>query len=154
MAYQIKKLKQISNSLQRSKQEVLDIIMEDGKAKMREYVEKHWYGVYTPEDYQRTEDVLNCISAKIEGNIVTIFYDENLITHFHNNNNWGSHIGFNDEEFSIAYIEYGIGGAGVSTNPRRFDSGANAVRRLRGWLANYITKAVQKAFGASVKVRV
>ena len=151
--YTIKKLKQISDSLDASKEKLLELIMDEGKEKMREYVQQHWYGIYTPRDYERTDEVLDCISARIEGDVVIVYYDENKLSHVHNYDNWGSHIGFNDEDFKIAYIEEGIGGAGLISNPRRNDNGANAIKRLRGWLANYITIAVQRTFGLSVKVR-
>ena len=152
MPYRIQKLNQISRTLQNDKKKFLMIILEDGKDKMREYVEQHWYGKYTPKDYERTDEVLNCISADIVGDTVVIYYDESKISSFTNIDNWGSHIGFNGEPFEIAFVEYGVSG-GVSTNPRLGDAGANAIRRLKGWLANYITRAVQQSFGVHVKVR-
>lgn len=152
MPYQIQKLNQISGKLQGGKQTFLNLVAREGKEKMREYVQEHWYGTYTPQDYMRTEEVLNSISARFEGDVVVIYYDEYKISAIPHLNEWGQHIGFNDEAFMIAYIEQGVGG-GVASNPRRGDEGANAVKRLRGWLANYITIAVQQAFGASVKVR-
>lgn len=151
MPYQIQKLNQISNKLQGGKQEFLTLVAREGKEKMREYVQEHWYGTYTPEDYIRTEEVLNSISARFEGDVVVIYYDEFKISSMQGWNTWGQHIGFNGEAFEIAYIEEGVSG-GVITNPRIGDDGANAIKRLRGWLANYITIAVQKAFGASVRV--
>lgn len=149
--YQIQKLNLISGKLQGGKKKFLQLVMKEGKEKMREYVETHWYGVYSPQDYQRTEEVLNSVNAEINGDVVRIFYDESKISSMRGWNTWGQHIGFNDEAFDIAFIELGVGG-GVITNPRIGESGANAIKRLRGWLANYITIAVQQAFGASVKV--
>ena len=151
MPYQIQKLNQISGQLQNGKQVFLELVAREGKEKMRKYVEQHWYGVYTPKDYARTDEVLNSISARFEGDVVVIYYDESKISSVPAINEWGQHIGFNGEGFEIAYIEKGVSG-GVDSNPRRGMEGANAILRLRGWLANYITKAVQQAFGASVRV--
>lgn len=150
MAYKIQKLNQISRTLLNDKKKFLKIICEDGKAKMREYVETHWYGTYTPKDYERTDEVLNSISADIVGDTVIIYYDESKISSFTHDDGWGSHIGFNGEPFDIGFIEYGVGG-GSPNNPRIGDN-ANAIRRLRGWLSNYITRAVQQSFGVHVKV--
>lgn len=152
MAYRIQKLNQISNRIRTNKVKLMRVIGQDGRDKMKEYVEMHWYGAYTPKDYERTNEVLDCITYKIEGDTVVIFYDEDKLSQIHNLGNWGSHLGFNDQEFKIEYIEKGVNN-GVETNPRIGDSGANAIARVRGWLANYITKVVQEIYGVNVKAR-
>lgn len=131
--------------------ELLEMIMEDAKEKLRDYIQEYWYDTYTPKDYDRTYDLLNSVDAKIEGNEVVLYFDDYQISS-NRTGGWGQHIGFEGEPFEIEFIEMGLGGSGSLRNPRRHDSGMRSLRRLRGWLSYYVNRAVKQAFGVNVRV--
>lgn len=152
--YSIPKLNQISKKLELGKKKLLADIERDGKEQMREYVRMYWYSQYSPSSYNRTMEVLDSVSAKLEGDSVVIYYDNAKIGSAPNSHGWGAHASFDGSSFSngiVAMIEDGMSG-GSPSNPRIGAGGAHAIPKLIAWLATYIARAVQSAFGAGVTV--
>lgn len=146
----------LREAIYQARDQVLRDCMEEGKEKMREYVQTYWYGQYSPVSYARTQDFIDSVDARWEGNTIVFFYNTSKIGSSPNPGGWGAHSSFDGSPFNddgfIEMVENGMGG-GSPNNPRFGDDGAHAVKRLRGYLANYVTRAVQGRFGFHVKVR-
>lgn len=149
-------LAHLRSMIYQARDQVLRDCMKEGKEKMREYVQTYWYGTFSPTSYERTQDFLNSVDARWEGDTIVFFYNTSKIGSSPPFNGWGSHSSFDGTPFNgdgfIQLVENGMTG-GSPQNPRFGDDGAHAVKRLRGYLANYVTRAVQAKFGFHVKVR-
>lgn len=155
MKFKNKKIQKIHDGLMADKERMLQNIAKETKNKMQEYIETYWYDVYSPIDYERTYDVLRSIDVKFENDVVVIFYNADKIFSTPNLGSWGEHSGFDFGDFSegiIEYVENGVSGGSIQ-NPRLGDTGAKAIPRTRGWLNNYLVKAIKKEFGINVKIR-
>lgn len=147
--YSIAKLNQIAQEIEFDKQKALNLIMKEGKNKLREYVQVYWYDAYSPTFYDRTNEFLNCIDAEfVDENTVRIFYNPTKISAtFGNSGSWNIHASFDGSPFAgenfIETVEFGGGG---SPNNPRIGYGAHALQRLRAYLLSYVQKAVRQVF--------
>lgn len=147
--YAIAKLNAIAQEIEVDKKKALNLIMKEGKNKLKEYVQVYWYDAYSPISYDRTDEFLNCIDAEfINEDTVRIFYNSSKISAtFGNAGSWNIHASFDGSPFAgenfIETVEFGGGG---SPNNPRIGYGAHALQRLRAYLLSYVQKAVRQSF--------
>ena len=147
--YAIAKLNAIAQQIEFDKQKALNLILKEGKAKLKEYVQVFWYDSYSPGWYDRTYDFLNCIQGEfVSDDEVRIYYDAGAISStFGESGKWNIHASFDGSSFAgesfIETVEFG--GGGSPDNPR-IGYGAHALQRLRAYMLSYAQKAVRQSF--------
>lgn len=116
---QFNNFKQLEVYLEKQVKIALDECAEQTLEKLKFHVENRLYDAWTPKQYERTMELLNCISktsvAKVYGSYVCkIFYDTIKIHPYIRDGVWNSHsdiYGENTSEYIPLWIEYGVDGS-------------------------------------------
>lgn len=122
---------------------------EDTANKLREYTYK-WYDNYFPKDYQRTQDLINSITFKVDKLSVYIYFDTSKIRSIERrlsgNVAWNAHMGFDGEDFTKGLIEWieDDANSGSKSNPRRNHQGVKMIQNTQQWLRGYLDKETQR----------
>lgn len=167
--YTISQTKKMEELMKKTLDEVLDQVGQDTVQKLRVYIKQYWYDRYVPEDYERTESLVDCISYKKENGKVMIYFDESKVEHKDNGpGEWGSYTSFGhydnggtwvagedmmlSDDFHSGLIEFiengkfNSGKRGSLNNPRHDMGGSHAVDKTKEWLRKYLNNEVQKRF--------
>lgn len=167
MGYHYDVLRRLDTSIVMSKQALLDELAKEGIKKFKEYVQEYWYDAYSPSDYDRTMQFLNSVSVRFEGDTVILYYDASGVysayrnfggSGFDNNGHWNVYMDTFEPtagqpfDAATAFNYFENTGMTVLTKDHAVHRApAHAIRRTRGWLANYVTRAAQMVFGVKVK---
>ena len=143
--------------LNRSITDILQKIGEDTVNKVRVYIRMYWYNRYSPEDYERTQSLLEAVSYQIKNNTVVIYIDEEKLEHGTPFKKWGQHVGFDGSDFGaglMEFIENGVFDSGKTGSPNnpRIGNGSEAIRRTTEWLNKYINDEVKRRLGVKLGV--
>ena len=122
--------------------------------KLKDYTQQ-WYSSYSPQDYERTGDLINSITYSVKGRTVRVIFD---MRKFHtakvnDGEGWQPHRGFDGIEFTyglIDWIENG-GNGGVLSNPRRDDGGIHMIENTQQWLDEYMDEQTKEIVNAVIR---
>lgn len=147
--YAISKTKGIDKLLKKKVSEILEITARDVVAKIKEYIQRYWYDVYTPQDYERTNSLLRSVKADIGRSKIEIYIDETEFEYALRNSLWNQHISFDGEDFGEGLIQfidqgkYDSGKVGSLKNPK-VGKGSNFIKKINIWLKTYVDNEISK----------
>lgn len=75
----------------------LDEFAEEVAIELRDNIQSMWYDVYTPENYDRTYELLNSVDIKETKAGRQVYINESTMVNAHNKGEWSSHIGVTGE---------------------------------------------------------